>query len=67
MGIVAVCGSFHKTEIELMLNYAREEAAKHSLEVSEVIWVPGSMEVPLAKREPSQKILISKEPYVWEL
>lgn len=48
MGIVAVCGSFHKTEIELMLTYAKEEAAKHSLEISEVIWVPGSMEVPLA-------------------
>ena len=48
MGIVAVCGSFHKTEIELMLTYAKEEAAKHSLEISEVIWVTGSMEVPLA-------------------
>ena len=48
MGIVAVCGSYHKTEIELMLDYAKEEAAKHSLEVSEIIWVPGSMEVPLA-------------------
>ena len=48
MGIVVVCGSYHKTEIELMLDYAKEEAAKHSLEVSEIIWVPGSMEVPLA-------------------
>ena len=48
MGILAVCGSFHKTEIELMLNYAKEEAAKHSLEITEVVWVPGSMEVPLA-------------------
>ena len=48
MGIVAVCGSYHKTEIELMIDYAREEAAKHSLEVSEIVWAPGSMEVPLA-------------------
>ena len=48
MGIVAVCGSYHKTEIELMLGYAKEEAAMHSLEISEIIWVPGSMEVPLA-------------------
>ena len=48
MGIVAVCGSYHKTEIELMLGYAKEEAAMHSLEISEIIWVPGSMEVPMA-------------------
>ena len=48
MGIVAVCGSYHKTEIELMLYYAKEEAAIHSLEINEIIWVPGSMEVPLA-------------------
>ena len=48
MGIVAVCGSYHKAEIELMLGYAKEEAAMHSLEISEIIWVPGSMEVPLA-------------------
>ena len=40
MGIVAVCGSYHKTEIEFMLDYAKEEAAKHSLEISEIIWVP---------------------------
>ena len=48
MNIVAVCGSFHKIEIEQMLNYAKDEAAKHSIEITKVIWVPGSMEVPLA-------------------
>lgn len=48
MNIVAVCGSFHKSEIEQMLNYAKDEAAKHSIEITKVIWVPGSMEVPLA-------------------
>ena len=48
MNIVAVCGSFHKEEIESMLEFARDEAGKHSIEISEVIWVPGSMEVPLA-------------------
>ena len=26
MNIVAVCGSFHKSEIEQMLNYAKDEA-----------------------------------------
>jgi 6,7-dimethyl-8-ribityllumazine synthase len=48
MKIVAVCGSFHKKEIELMLKFAKEEAMTHSIEIAEVIWVPGSMEVPLA-------------------
>ena len=48
MNIVAVCGSFHKNEIEQMLNYAKDEAAKHSIEITKVIWVPGSMEVRLA-------------------
>jgi len=48
MKIVAVCGSFHKKEIELMLKFAKEEAMAHSIEIAEVIWVPGSMEVPLA-------------------
>ena len=48
MKIAAVCGSFHKKEIESMLEYAIDEAKKHSIEISEVVWVPGSMEVPLA-------------------
>ena len=48
MKIIAVCRSFHKEEIESMLEFARDEAGKHSIEITEVIWVPGSMEVPLA-------------------
>lgn len=43
-----VCGSFHKNEIERMLAWAKEEAEQNDLEVIEVIWVPGAMEVPLA-------------------
>jgi len=43
-----VCGSFHKKEIERMLVWAKQEAEQHDLEVVEVIWVPGAMEVPLA-------------------
>ena len=31
-----------------MLACAKEEAKNHSLELLEEIWVPGSMEVPLA-------------------
>ena len=48
MKIVAVCGSFHREEIESMLEHAKDEASKHSIDIGEVIWVPGSMEVPLA-------------------
>ena len=46
--IAIVCGSFHKQQIEKMLAYAKEEASAHNFEVSDVIWVPGAMEVPLA-------------------
>ncbi|MFL2956971.1 MAG: 6,7-dimethyl-8-ribityllumazine synthase [Marine Group II euryarchaeote MED-G36] len=48
MRIAAVCGSFHKTEVERMLEYARDEAVSKNAELTEVVWVPGSMEVPLA-------------------
>ena len=46
--IAIVCGSFHKTEIELMLSLARDQAEKENLTITEVVWVPGAMEVPLA-------------------
>jgi 6,7-dimethyl-8-ribityllumazine synthase len=46
--IAIVCGSFHKTEIERMLVFARQQADEEGLEVVEVVWVPGAMEVPLA-------------------
>ena len=46
--IAIVCGSYHKTEIEQMLNLARDQAEKETLTIVEVIWVPGAMEVPLA-------------------
>jgi len=46
--IALVCGSFHRAEIERMLAWALEEATLHELDVSEVVWVPGAMEVPLA-------------------
>ena len=46
--IAIVWGSYHKTEIERMLNLAREQAEKENLTIVEVIWVPGAMEVPLA-------------------
>jgi 6,7-dimethyl-8-ribityllumazine synthase len=43
-----VCGEFHRAEIEQMLEFARAEAAVQGLQIAEVVWVPGSMEAPLA-------------------
>ena len=48
MNIAAVCGSFHKGEIERMLDFAKSEASIRGAIISQIIWVPGSMEVPLA-------------------
>lgn len=46
--IAVVCGSFHETEIKRMLEYAQDSATKFGLKIVEVIWVAGSMEIPLA-------------------
>ncbi len=43
-----VCGSFHRDEVERMLAFATDEAEQHGLTVGDVVWVPGSMEVPIA-------------------
>jgi 6,7-dimethyl-8-ribityllumazine synthase len=43
-----VCGEFHRTEVEMMLAFATDSAIEEGLEVGEVVWVPGSMEAPLA-------------------
>jgi len=48
MKLGIVCGSFHRDEVERMLEYARDEAASKNWDVAEVAWVPGSMEAPLA-------------------
>lgn len=48
MRLGIVCGSFHRDEVERMLEYARDEAASKNWEVVDVAWVPGSMEAPLA-------------------
>ncbi|MDP6889093.1 MAG: 6,7-dimethyl-8-ribityllumazine synthase [Candidatus Thalassarchaeaceae archaeon] len=48
MNIAIVCGSFHKNQVEKMLNCASNEASKHELTIAEIVWVPGAMEVPLA-------------------
>lgn len=46
--IAIICGSFHKEEISKMLEFALQEAETLGLEIAEVVWVPGSMEIPLA-------------------
>jgi 6,7-dimethyl-8-ribityllumazine synthase len=46
--IAVVLGSFHKTEITQMLDAARGEAKKLNLKIVEEVWVPGSIEKPLA-------------------
>ena len=48
MKLGIVCGSFHRDEVERMLEYARDEAASKNWDVVEGAWVPGSMEAPLA-------------------
>ncbi len=57
--IAIVCGSYHKNEIEKMLELAKDQADKEGLTVSEVVWVPGAMEVPLALK----RIIASDDPY----
>lgn len=46
--ISIVLGAFHKKEAEQMLIAARDEAAKQNLQIVEEVWVPGSIEKPLA-------------------
>ena len=55
MRLGIVCGSFHRDEVERMLEYARDEADSKNWDVSEVAWVPGSMEAPLALDRMLQK------------
>lgn len=46
--IAIVLGSFHKKEADEMLEVSHIAAAENQLEIAEVVWVPGSMEAPLA-------------------
>ena len=46
--IALVLGSFHKKEAEDMLVVSHQAALENHLHVKEIVWVPGSMEAPLA-------------------
>lgn len=43
-----VLGRFHTKEVEEMLDEARAVAARRQLRIAAEVWVPGSMEKPLA-------------------
>lgn len=45
--IALVCARYHRENVELMLEVAKNRAQDFGIEVAEVIWVPGSMEIPL--------------------
>ena len=46
--IAIVCGSFHKKEVDESIFHAKSDADECGLEITDVVWVPGSMEAPLA-------------------
>ena len=48
MRIGAVCGSLYREDVERMLAHAEDEANSLGISIDEVVWVPGSMETPLA-------------------
>ena len=50
MEIGIVCGSFHREDVEKMLKWAEDEASKLKLTISDIVWVPGAFEVPLATK-----------------
>lgn len=46
--IAIVCARFHREHVETMLDIAQRRCEDFGIEVVEVIWVPGSLEIPLA-------------------
>ncbi|MBI2474879.1 6,7-dimethyl-8-ribityllumazine synthase [Candidatus Uhrbacteria bacterium] len=46
--IAIVLGAFHKEYVIRMLEVARATAKENNLEIVEEVWVPGSIEKPLA-------------------
>lgn len=45
--IAIIAGSYHKSHIETMVDEARSVALEMGMIIEEVVWVPGSMEMPL--------------------
>ncbi len=53
--IAIVLGSFHKKEMEIMLAQARITAKENELNITDEIWVPGSMEKPIIAKKLAQR------------
>ena len=54
--IALVLGKFHKAEADAMRDEAEKTAQECGMEVDTVVWIPGSMEAPLAAKK-----LLSRE------
>ena len=37
--IALVCGAFHRTEVQQMIEHATEEAKTHNLKIAEIVWI----------------------------
>ncbi len=53
--IAVVLGSFHKKEADEMLDEIEIFAKENNINIVEVVWVPGSMEKPLALKRLLEK------------
>ena len=56
--IAVIIGSFHRAYGEIMLSQAHETAMHEGLQLDEPIWVPGSMEKPLALKKELKRAAI---------
>lgn len=54
--IAIVAGAFHRKLVEEMLEEAKRACKETGLQISEIVWVPGSLEKPLAL-----KIILSEK------
>jgi 6,7-dimethyl-8-ribityllumazine synthase len=43
-----VCVEFHRKEVSVMLEWGRATASENEMQVTDVVWVPGCLEAPLA-------------------
>lgn len=53
--VALILGKFHKQEAEIMRDEAMRAAEENNLSLAEVVWIPGSMEAPLAAKRLLQR------------
>lgn len=53
--ITLILGQFHKGEAEAMREEARKAAEENALTIVDEVWIPGSMEAPLAAKRLLQR------------